>query len=471
LDFAAAVQFAADSMGALDKLGGSSEDKLRDMLAVTDLLVTTAGSAAMNMEDLVLALTTGSSVGLEIGASMEDIAVMAAALANVGIKGTRAATSIKNVMQGLSGDTPAAQRAMKELGVSMVETVDGVEKFRKPLEVFKDLQIAISKVADPKKVKLLTDMFGMIGLPGGIKLIKNATGAMDELEKRINNYDGKAAKQANFMNQTLKARFLEFAAYIESVKIELTSMSEGPLVDLLKQWKEWIELNKDWLKTKVVESIVFVAENFKDLVKWAKRLIIVVTTLWAISTALQAVASILAIVNFLAVANPFVLIAMAVIGLIALLIQLTGESDNFIENVENFARGLGVLGGGIADWWHDMKNGAEALANPLETIYDLFQLLPESVKKAMDSVGEFFSAEAWTNANLGVAPLGGVMVPRGPDAQALGENSNGPQVPMNSQAQTVKVEGSIGVRAEEGTEATVQGGGGFLQMAPLGGMQ
>ncbi len=94
----------------------------KDSMKVADALATAANKTTADVSDFALALKMGGSVAKLAGLSFNDTVVTLEALAEAGIKGSDAGTSMKAFFLNLTRDAPKAKKAMKELGVEIFDS-------------------------------------------------------------------------------------------------------------------------------------------------------------------------------------------------------------------------------------------------------------------------------------------------------------------------------------------------------------
>lgn len=218
--------------GVLDLAAASGADLATTSDIVTDALTAFGESAdqAGRLADIMAAASSNANTNVELmgetfkyvaplagsmGYSMEDTAVAIGLMANAGIKGTQAGTSLRTTITRMTGNTKECMEAMSDLGISMTKVNEDGEKVDKSLgEVMMDLR----------------EKFGSIRIPAeelatGIAKIEEAQANLDaQLEageitqKQYEKQTGKlAGEQADLMERAYGAEGAMKAQYASMI--------------------------------------------------------------------------------------------------------------------------------------------------------------------------------------------------------------------------------------------------------------
>ena len=122
------IQQAADTLTTIAQafgVGSGKSGMAGGFAYVGDVISKAAAESKASVEDMSNAFKTASAINQQFGVTLEDTAVGLALLANAGIRGTAAGTSLRNMVSDLSGRTKHATAAMKELGVEAIDPTTG----------------------------------------------------------------------------------------------------------------------------------------------------------------------------------------------------------------------------------------------------------------------------------------------------------------------------------------------------------
>jgi TP901 family phage tail tape measure protein len=124
---------------------------------VADLLTATANKSTAEVNDMALGIQMASSQFAAAGFDVDDLTTSLGLMANAGIAGSDAGTSLKTMMNRLTAPTSTARKKMQELGISVYDASGNVKKMPVLLQHFNDKLGGLSKEA--RNAALYT-MFG-----------------------------------------------------------------------------------------------------------------------------------------------------------------------------------------------------------------------------------------------------------------------------------------------------------------------
>lgn len=218
--------------GVLDLAAASGADLATTSDIVTDALTAFGESAdqAGRLADIMAAASSNANTNVELmgetfkyvaplagsmGYSMEDTAVAIGLMANAGIKGTQAGTSLRTTITRMTGHTKECVEAMSDLGITMTKVNEDGEEVDKSLgEVMSDLRDAFGEIRIPAEE-----------LATGIAKIEEAQANLDaQLEageitqKQYEKQTGKlAGEQADLMERAYGAEGAMKAQYASMI--------------------------------------------------------------------------------------------------------------------------------------------------------------------------------------------------------------------------------------------------------------
>lgn len=158
LQLAAAGQvdaaYAAEVVaGALNAFALSGDQATR----VADLLAAAANASAAGVTDMAYAMQMANSVGSLTGQSIHDLVTAIAMMANAGIKGQDAGTSLKVMMMRLVQPTEKAAELLKRLGISVYDADGNI----RPLpDLVSQFSHALSGLDQSQRAAALSTIFG-----------------------------------------------------------------------------------------------------------------------------------------------------------------------------------------------------------------------------------------------------------------------------------------------------------------------
>lgn len=214
---------------------------------VADVIAKSAAESKSSVEGMGEAFKTASVIHQQYGASLEDVGVSLALLANAGIQNTAAGTALRNMYVDLAGRTPKVQKALDDLGVKTLDPVTG--KLKAQSVVLKDLIEALSKLKPTEQFKTIQDIFSERGGKAGVAAMNAMMQTIrengieigtvyDNLMRKVNESAGFAAIAAAEMSLTPLNQMKATAATMQSVLVEAFNEIQPVIVNLTFRLRE-----------------------------------------------------------------------------------------------------------------------------------------------------------------------------------------------------------------------------------------
>ena len=117
------VTDAMTAMGyTLSSVGGDTEKFNQQVTHFTDVLSAAATNANTNVSLMGESFKYVAPLAGTLGFSIDDVAVALGTMANAGIKGSQAGTSLRNILNNMIKPTKAQSKALKRLGLSLKDS-------------------------------------------------------------------------------------------------------------------------------------------------------------------------------------------------------------------------------------------------------------------------------------------------------------------------------------------------------------
>ena len=221
--------------GIMDLAAASGEDLANVSDIVTDALTAFGLSAsdAGHFADVLAAASSNSNtnVGMlgesfkqvapmagTLGYSIEDVSLALGVLANSGMKGERAGTSLLAVLNGMASPTKQAQDAMDQLGISMF---DSSGKARPLRDVLDNLRESFAGLSQEEKAKYAYDLAGVDGMKAIQILVGASASDYDKLTEAIMNSNGAAKEMADTRMNNLAGDIEQLGGAWETFQLSL----------------------------------------------------------------------------------------------------------------------------------------------------------------------------------------------------------------------------------------------------------
>lgn len=175
VDEARAAQITANALNAFHLSGDQA-------VRVADLLAAAANSSSGEITDMADALQMSAAVFSAAHIPIEDLTAAIAEMANQGIIGSDAGTSLKQMLLALQTPSKKAQTAMSELGISLYDANGAMVPFRDLIGQFSG---ALATMTQEQREAALGTIFGSdairssnIVLAGGVEAFDKMTAAV-----------------------------------------------------------------------------------------------------------------------------------------------------------------------------------------------------------------------------------------------------------------------------------------------------
>jgi TP901 family phage tail tape measure protein len=206
LENARAAEIQANAMNSFALAGG-------DAMRVADLFSKAANASSAGVEDLAQAFAMGSSTAFAAKLTIEEYTASLVAMANAGIKGSDAGTSVKTMLMSLMAPSDEAAKAMERINLSFF---DGAGKARPFTDVVRDLRKELSGMTEQKQADIMKTIFGTDGIRAA-QIITRLGDGFDDLVGQMDGAKGSASEMATSMNKGLLGAFDALKSSVETL--------------------------------------------------------------------------------------------------------------------------------------------------------------------------------------------------------------------------------------------------------------
>lgn len=403
---------AADAMGYMAMAGWKTDDMLEGItgilalaaagntdLATTSDIVTDALTAfgqsadeAGRLADIMAAASSNANTNVELmgetfkyvgpvagalGYSMEDTSVAIGLMANAGIKGSQAGTSLRSIISKLVSPTKEGATAMEELGISITNADGSMKPFGEVIDILRDKMGGLSEAEQAQMAKTIAGQEAMSGL---LAIVNASPEDYNKLTEAINNSSGAAEQMAATMQDNLGGDITTLKSKLEGVQISLYEQFEPALRFAVKGLQKLSDAFK-WC----IDNI----PGFVPAVTALATALGILAGALAISTLIDMVKNAMIGLNTALLTNPIVLIVAAIAGLVVAFVMLWNKSEAF----RNFWIGL----------WESVKDICSKTVEWIKSAWDgiitfftsvvpeAFNAFVDGVKQKFDEFIEFFT--------------------------------------------------------------------------------
>ncbi len=235
-DVATASETVADALNAFGLEG-------KDATRVVDLLASAANATTGDIDDFSDALQMSSAVANQLGVPIEDLVTMLGQMANAGVKGSDAGTSLKQMLLSLAAPTEKSAKLMKELGISIF---DAQGKFVGTRSIIDQFNTVLSGMTEQQQAATLATIFGSDAVRAAGIIFGEAAPQFDALKGKMEE-QGAAAALAEAKMKGFKGGIEGFKSALETLGISIGETllpAATAIVGKLSEVANWMNQNK-----------------------------------------------------------------------------------------------------------------------------------------------------------------------------------------------------------------------------------
>ena len=225
---------------------------------VADVLAENANRTNSSVAETGEAMKYIAPLARAAGISMEETAAAIGIMANAGIQGSQAGTTLRGALSRLSKPTANMQQAMNELGI---EFYDSEGKMLSLADQVGMLKSAMEGMTDEQKNNYLVTLYGQEALSGMLALINEGPDSLASLTAAYEECDGSAQTAAATMQDNLKGAVEELSGSAESLGIVFYDSVAGSLKEAAQSATESVNNITDAFNNGGLNSAIEAAGN------------------------------------------------------------------------------------------------------------------------------------------------------------------------------------------------------------------
>lgn len=185
---------------------------------VADVLAKNASATNAAVADTGEAMKYVAPVAKAMGLSLEEVTASIGLMANAGIKGSQAGTTLRGALSRLADPSKEAAGAMKQIGFN---AFDSHGKLLSLEDIIGKLQKSTKGLTDKQKEQAISTIFGQEAMSGMLTLVSAGPQQLDELTKSLKNSDGAAKNMAQTMQDNAKSSVEQMMGSLETAGIKI----------------------------------------------------------------------------------------------------------------------------------------------------------------------------------------------------------------------------------------------------------
>lgn len=419
-----------DSQQMMDGLAGvmnAAAASGEDLGTVSDILtdgLTAFGMAASDsgrMADVLTAAATSSNttIGLlgetfkytapvcgALKISLEECALATGLMANAGIKGSQAGTSLRSGLTNLIYPSDAVAAAMERYNVSLQTNADGSANLSATMHVLRD---NLGGLSETERAAALAAIFGKEAVSGWSAIVTASDSDFNSLAEAIANSTGKAEEIANLKLDNLSGQLTILKSTVEGIAVQIGDILTPAVSGIVSKIQEFATAfsNLDDGTKKTIVTIAGVAAAIGPVMA---ILGVVISTIGGI---VSAIGGVIAAVGagtgvmgalgaaFSVLAGPIaIVVAVVAAAVIAIVTHWDQIKQKAGEIKDAVAGKLGELASAVSEKFNEIKEAAGALKDAIseklsalgETIQGAWNTVTGIIQVGLMLIGEVISA-------------------------------------------------------------------------------
>jgi len=209
----------------------------RDFGHIADVVAKTAAASMSSVDSISGAFLSAAAVGEVYGASLQDIGLGLATVANLGIQATAAGTTLKNFYADLSKGTEKSTKTLKDMGLSLRDLKDSNGGFIDLVELVTKLEQGFAKLDPQARGEAMDKLFGERGIKTGAALIKQVNTLSTEFDQFGNVYKNKLLEVAGEIEKSAAFATTAALAMSQTATNQMKSVGNTLQVTLAKAFE------------------------------------------------------------------------------------------------------------------------------------------------------------------------------------------------------------------------------------------
>lgn len=284
-ELARATDIMSDAMGPMIGQLEEGESRADAYRRTMDLMTHATTRGNMGLEEMFEATKMGAATFRNSGQDIEQFTASVAVLSNAGIKGSKAGKDLARIMASLMDPSKKAAKEMRKIGFKPLNKDGTIKDFD---VLMRELQQKTAKMDEGKRAKFLLQVLGKNSAASAQAIMANVD-QVTKLAEEARHATGITAKQAKDIRNTTEGMMKGLSSAASAVKLEIFEVIKDDVQDIVKATTAWAKENKGLIAAKFKAALTWLRDNFKDIVKWGKRIGTLVAVFMAVDLAIKGV--------------------------------------------------------------------------------------------------------------------------------------------------------------------------------------
>ncbi len=210
----------------------------KDASQFADLLASASSNSNTNVAMLGESFKYVAPLFGSLGYSAEDAALALGLMANAGIKGSQAGTTLRAAITNLANPTDKMAAAMNELGISITDANGEMLPFK---DVMDQLREKFAGLTEEQQAQYAATIFGKEAMSGMLAIINASETDYNKLTTATRDYNGAAKEMADTMQDNLQGQLTRLKSQLEGVGIQLAEILIPIVSKVVGKISEWVD--------------------------------------------------------------------------------------------------------------------------------------------------------------------------------------------------------------------------------------
>lgn len=233
-----------------------------DTAEFSNVLAAASSNANTNVSMMGETFKYAAPIAGALGYSVKDTAEAIGLMANSGIKGSQAGTTLRNIMTKLSGEIEICG---EQLGEFTVQTTNSDGSMREFNDILADCRTAFAQLSESEQASAASSLVGQEAMSGFLALMNAAPQDIEKLRGAINSANdgmGAAAEMAETMQDNLTGQLTILKSTLEGLAISFGELMLPVIKDVvsgLQNLLTWINNLDEGQKKTIITIATIVA--------------------------------------------------------------------------------------------------------------------------------------------------------------------------------------------------------------------
>lgn len=271
LDIASAADIATDSLGAFQIEAGGFKH-------AADVLAFTANNTNTDLVEMFDTIKLAGPIVKMVGGEIESFSALVRPMASAGIKGSIAATTLKNAMLNLASGEGVAGKALKKLKVRVYDVVKGKRELRDMFDVLGDISKKLETKGSADRAVFMNQLFGKRAVAGMETVLKAGVDNLRKMREEARNAEGYTSQLAEKMGESYENKLKTVQSAFVEIGFKVIDQFGDKIpvaIDYFTNKLQKVDVKQvEKTVTKLIEDGKWLIKTFKDLMPIIKGIAI-----------------------------------------------------------------------------------------------------------------------------------------------------------------------------------------------------